>query len=53
MTDYTYTTIDYQGPYRTFLYDINNEGQIIGQYTIYGVNFLYSIITVRSRHSTT
>src|SRR5216684_4553333 len=42
MMTYTYTTLDYLGPYRTFLYDINNQGQIIGQYTTYGVNFLYS-----------
>jgi probable HAF family extracellular repeat protein len=41
MTTYTYTTLDYGSPYRTFLYDINNEGQIIGQYTTYGVNILY------------
>lgn len=42
MTTYTYTTLDYFGPYRTFLSDINDAGQIIGQYTTYGVDLLYS-----------
>ena len=39
---YSYTTIDYQAPYRTFLYDINDEGQILAHSPQFGVNLLYS-----------
>jgi Ca2+-binding RTX toxin-like protein/pimeloyl-ACP methyl ester carboxylesterase len=42
MTGYTYTTIDYISPYRTFFFDINNLGQVVGQYTTFGTNFLYN-----------
>jgi probable HAF family extracellular repeat protein len=42
MTTYAYTTVDYLSPYRTFMFGINDQAQIVGQYTTSGVNFLYS-----------
>src|SRR4051794_17422212 len=43
MTTYTFTTIDDPFGTNTFLYDINNAGQIVGTYTGGLTNgFLYS-----------